>query len=96
VANSLRTQGTQVNIKQTAEKLQVSRTFVRKVWWELLNGDIDIVDPSNVEQLREQGPGVKTFTEFDHCVLLFLYLIEPSRSNGSYIDNLFAITGTVA
>jgi hypothetical protein len=68
---------------------------VKKVWDEVLSGEI--VDPRNIKQGRDQGPGVgvKTFNEFDHWVLLFLYLHEPSRSNGSYVDNLYAITGTV-
>jgi hypothetical protein len=92
VANSLHTQGIEVNIKKPAERWQVSRAFVKKVWDEVLRGEI--VDPRNIKQGRDQGPGVKTFNEFDHWVLLFLYLHEPSRSNGSYVDNLYAITGT--
>jgi hypothetical protein len=56
----------------------------------------DIIDPDRIKQRRAIGPGGKTFDELDHCVLLFLYMEEPSRSNASYVENLMCITGSGA
>jgi hypothetical protein len=60
----------------------------------MLCNDGRVIDPDHTPQERARGPGVKTFDEFDHCVLIFLYLEEFSRSNASYVENLLLITGT--
>ena len=42
-----------------------------------------------------QGPGTKTLDKLDMVVLMFSYFDEPTQCNGSYVEHLFAYTGTV-
>lgn len=94
VCTAINNQGSGLNISGVARECGVSRSFVRKVWGEMLCNDGRVIDPDHTPQERARGPGVKTFDEFDHCVLIFLYLEEFSRSNASYVENLLLITGT--
>lgn len=60
----------------------------------MLCNDGGVIDPKTITQKRVRGAGEKTFDQFDHCILIILYLEEPSRSNASYVENLYAATGT--
>ena len=69
------------------------RWYIQRIEAEhMLNGGI--VDPRENRQARAIGAGSKSLDKMDECVLLFLYLQEPTRSNRSYVDNLLELTGT--
>jgi hypothetical protein len=61
----------------------------------MIENDGNIIHPKRIKQKRKIGPGVNTFDDMDMFVLLFLYLDEPSRSNFSYVERLYCITGTL-
>jgi hypothetical protein len=84
-----------VNVTQVSRETKTSRAFVRKVRNEMLENNGNIINPSQVLPNRVRGPGTKTFDELDMYVLLMLYFEEPSRSNSSYVERLYATTGTI-
>jgi hypothetical protein len=84
-----------VNVSRIARETRTSRNFVRKVRNEMLENNGDIVDPSLIPSNRARGPGAMTFDELDMYVLLMLYFEEPSRTNSSYVERLYMITGTL-
>ena len=94
VADAIKRQGNALNFSAVSKECKVSRFFVRKVWGEMLCHGGRVVDPKTITQRRVRGAGEKTFDEFDHCILIILYLEEPSRSNASYVENLHMVTGT--
>jgi hypothetical protein len=94
VSAVIREQGSSLVISEVARRCNVSWGFVQKVWEEMIENDGRVVDPSTVRQSRVEGPGVKSLTEYDHFALMYLYFDEPSRSNASYVENLFQVTGT--
>ncbi len=96
VASALRRTTSNINVSATARECGVSTWFVRKIRDEMIANGGGVVDPRTLKQGRVYGPGVKTFDEVDQTVLLYLYIEQPYRSNSSYADNLYAITGTVA
>ena len=96
VSAAIKRRGSGFTVSAVAKDCKVSRYFVRKVHEEMLENDGNIIDPRTQKQHRARGAGTYTFTEFDHYVLLFLYLEEPSRTNASYVERLHAITGTVS
>lgn len=95
VSAAIKRQGSTFTISSVARDCKVSRDFVRKVYGEMLDNNGSIIDPRTQVQNRARGAGAYTFSEFDHYVLLFLYLEEPSRTNASYVERLYSITGTV-
>jgi hypothetical protein len=90
----IRQQGSSLNMAEVARRCSVSWGFVCKVWEEMLENDGRVIDPSTVRQGRMEGPGANSLTEYDHFALMYLYFEEPSRSNASYVENLFQVTGT--
>jgi hypothetical protein len=84
-----------VNVSRVSRETNTSRRFVRKVRDEMIENDGNIIHPKRIKQKRKIGPGVNTFDDMDMFVLLFLYLDEPSRSNFSYVERLYCITGTL-
>jgi hypothetical protein len=84
-----------VNVSQVSRETQTSRHFVRKVRDEMIRNDGNILDPAVIVQQRVRGPGTQTFDEYDMFVLLLLYFEEPTRTNASYVERLYMITGTI-
>jgi hypothetical protein len=84
-----------VNVSQVSRETNTSRGFVHKIRDEMLDNHGNILEPAAINQQRARGPGANTFDEFDMFVLLMLYFEEPSRSNASYAERLYCLTGTV-
>ncbi|KAL7502194.1 hypothetical protein ACHAXN_000223, partial [Cyclotella atomus] len=84
-----------VNVSQVSRETKTSWHFVRKVRDEMVEDNGDILDPAVIVQQRVKGPGTHTFDEYDMYVLLLLYFEEPSRTNVSYVERLYVMTGTI-
>ena len=61
----------------------------------MLSNNGNILDPAATNQNRGRGPGAFTLDKFDMFVLLMLYFDEHSRSNASYVERLYCLTGII-
>lgn len=79
---------------EVSQLTSVGRGFVAKVKEELrVHGHI--LRPDEIVQRRATGVGVRSLDEDDEALLLFLRYLDPTRSNQSYVENLYLYRGTV-
>lgn len=77
-----------------SREAKVGPAFVRKVKEELKENQ-RVLHPDEISQARLKGVGVLAVTEVDEEYLLFLRFTDNTRSNQSYVEELFFHTGTL-
>jgi len=79
---------------EVSQRTSVGRGFVAKVKEELrVHGHI--LRPDEIVQRRATGVGSRSLDEEDENLLLLLRYLDPTRSNQSYVENLYLYRGTV-
>ena len=76
------------NISEIARESKVLCAYVRMIEREYLETGGSLINLA-------RGPGAKTLDKLDMVVLMFSYFDVPTQCNGSYVEHLFAYTGTV-
>jgi hypothetical protein len=83
----------QPSITSLSKLCKVSRTFMRKIFSELVQHG-NLVPPDQKRRHTESGPYSKKLDEINAFVILFLYMEEPSQGLHAYALWLEHFTGT--
>jgi hypothetical protein len=87
--------GWRPKITKVASMCQVDHKCVTKVEKELMRFG-KVLHPDMIKQKWWYGPDANTIDSLDAFILLMMYLDEPTRSLGTYMEILFRLTGCSA